>query len=451
MKRIYKVFAAAALSAAMACTVIFGGCTVSLGSDGKDGQDVSIYEIYEATNAARVEQGMSSLTFLEFITEYLGYTGEEIQQMTSLQTTINRSLLSGVSILTTFNVPASRPYQTATQETYAGSGVIVDIDKEAGDMYVVTNCHVVYLSYGEGDGYCDDISLYLYGSEYSSADTTSNAISAEIVGASLTYDIAVLKVENSDIVKNSDALAASWSEDECVYAGETVYAVGNPEGSLLSVTTGIISRDSEYITIDMYDTAYTSEDDFTYRVLRTDAAINGGNSGGGLFDINGNLVGIVNAKSVDEAIDNMGYALPASTVRRVVENMIDRYEQTGEETHGVYRAMMGIEIQLTDSSAYLNNETNLVEISETVTIATVSGGLASGNLKVGDVITNIKVTDANDNLKEDVDITRFYSVGDVMLAAREGDTVTVTVLRSGSDGELSFPMTITSSSLTLEI
>ncbi len=448
MKRIYKVFAAAALSAAMACTVIFGGCTVSLGSDGKDGQDVSIYEIYEATNAARAEEGLPNLTFLDFITEYLNSTSEELEQATSLQTSINRSLLSAVSILTTFDVTSNRPYP---QETYAGSGVIVDIDKEAGDMYVVTNAHVVYLSYGDGDRYCNDINLYLYGSEYSTGDTEATAISASIAGVSLTYDIAVLKVEGSDLVKNSEAVAAEWSTAEAVYAGETVYAVGNPEGSLLSVTTGIISRDSEYITLDMYDTAYNEDDDFTYRVLRTDAAINGGNSGGGLFDINGNLVGIVNAKSVDEAIDNMGYALPASTVRRVVENMIDRYEQTGQETHGVYRAMMGIDIQLTDSSAYLNNETNLVEISETVTIATVSGGLASGNLKVGDVITNIKVTDANDNLKEDVDITRFYSVGDVMLAAREGDTVTVTVRRSGSDGELSFPMTITSSSLTLEI
>lgn len=450
MKRIFKILIATAMSAAIAGTVVFGGCSLSLGKDGKDGQDVSIYEIYEATNAAREEAGLPTLTFLDFITEYLSYTGEELEQVTSLQSAINRSLLSSVSILTTFNVPSSRPYQSDTQETYAGSGVIVDVDKEAGDMYVVTNAHVVYLSYGEGDGYCDDINLYLYGSEYSTGDTEGTAISADIIGVSLTYDIAVLKVEDSELVKNSNALAAEWSMAEAVYAGEKVYAVGNPEGSMLSVTTGIISRESEYITLDMYDTTYNEDDDFTYRVLRTDAAINGGNSGGGLYNIYGQIVAIVNAKSVDESIDNMGYALPASTVRRVVDNMIDRYEETGAETHGVYRAMLGIQVQLTGSSSYLNNETNLVEIIDTVKVASVSSGLAYGNLRAGDIITNIKIS-SGDTIKEDVDINRYYSVTDVMLAARVGDVITVTVRRSDSDNELSYNMTVTNSAMTLEV
>lgn len=449
MKRIFKILIATAMSAAIAGAVILGGCSLSLGKDGKDGQDVSIYEIYEATNAAREEAGLPTLTFLDFITEYLSYTGEELEQVTSLQSAINRSLLSSVSILTTFNVPSSRPYQSDTQEKYAGSGVIVDVDKEAGDMYVVTNAHVVYLSYGEGDGYCDDINLYLYGSEYSKEDTESTAISADIIGVSLTYDIAVLKVEDSELVKNSNALAAEWSMAEAVYAGEKVYAVGNPEGSMLSVTTGIISRESEYITLDMYDTTYNEDDDFTYRVLRTDAAINGGNSGGGLYNIYGQIVAIVNAKSVDESIDNMGYALPASTVRRVVDNMIDRYEETGAETHGVYRAI-GIQVQLTGSSSYLNNETNLVEIVDTVKVASVSSGLAYGNLRAGDIITNIKIS-SGDTIKEDVDINRYYSVTDVMLAARVGDVVTVTVRRSDSDNELSYNMTVTNSAMTLEV
>lgn len=453
MKRISKTLACTALAAAVAGTMIFGGCAVMLGkdgADGKDGQDVSIYEIYDATNAAREEAGLPTLTFLDFIAEYLNYTGDELEQATSLQSAINRSLLSAVSILTTFTIPATRPYMSDTEETYAGSGVIIDIDKEAGDMYVVTNGHVVYVSGAEGDGYCDDINLYLYGSEYASGDTESTAISASIVGVSLTYDIAVLKVEGSELVKNSHAVAAEWSDSETVFAGESVYAVGNPEGALLSVTTGIISRDSEYISIDMYDTLQTT-DDFTYRVLRTDAAINGGNSGGGLFNKNGQLVGIVNAKSIDESIDNMGYALPAATVRRVVNNMINRYEERGGETHGIYRAKIGIDFQLVGSSAYFNSETNLTEIVDTVQVYSVSEGLANGKLAEGDIIKNIKIVSSDGTVKEDVAITRFYSVSDIMLSAYEDDTVTITVSRSGSASDLSFSMVITSSSLTLEV
>jgi S1-C subfamily serine protease len=210
MRKITKILAAAAMSATMVCTAMFAGCTTATngvdGKDGKDGQNVSIYEIYDATNAARAEEGLDQLTFLEFINEYLNYSGDDISQMASMQTTINNALLSGVSLITKFTVITKtynaflHSYQETKEEaSYAGSGVIIDVDTEKGDMTVITNCHVVYDANGEGDGYCDNISMYLYGGEYND----NNKISAEIIGTCKAFDLAVLKVTDCDLVKGN--------------------------------------------------------------------------------------------------------------------------------------------------------------------------------------------------------------------------------------------------------
>ena len=476
--KVFKFVTAAVLAAALACTALLAGCNVSLGADGRNGQDVSIYEIWEATNAARAENGESELTFLEFVSEYLNYDSEELAEMTSLQTAINRSLLSSVQVTAAFtettsstgNYPFWYPNQPETEETYIsqGSGVIIDVEPETGDMYVVTNCHVVY-AHSADEQYSTDVDVYLYGSGYTVSSNSNgsytlddtNAIEAEIIGASLNYDIAVLKVTGSDKVKNSDVVAATWATErnedgELVYAddisvGETVYAIGNAAGSGISATNGIVCVDSEYITLDMYENNTTSGY-FTYRTIRTSVPIYSGNSGGGLFNADGQLVGIINSKttaaSSGEYSDNISHALPAANVRRVVESMIDRYEATGTFTQGVYRAMLGITTQSNSSSAYLDNDTNLVVITEQVSVASVSSGsLASGSLEEGDVLTAICLKDSAGNVKEKCDITREYNAREVLLSAREGDTVTVTVTRSGESKTFSF--TIASSNLTL--
>ncbi len=466
MKILFKTLAAVAVTVVIACTAVFAGCMVSLGADGKDGQDVSIYDIYDATNQARAEQGLSELTFLEFISEYLSYDSEELAEMTSLQTTINRSLLSSVQVTAAFTETSSNtggyPFwqQGGTTQSYIsqGSGVIIDVNKDEGDMYVVTNCHVIYSSTAD-ETYSTDVDVYLYGNGYTvyTGDDgnnyldDTNAISATIIGASLTYDIAVLKVDDSDVVKSSSVVAADWSTDEDVYVGQTVYAIGNAAGGGISATDGIVCVDSEEISLDMYDTTSTS-DDFTYRTIRTSVPIYSGNSGGGLFNTDGKLVGIINSKttaaSSGEYSDNISHALPAANVRRVVQSMIDRYEDSGAATYGVYKAQLGVTVQSESSTAYMNNDTNLVEIVEEITVQSVSAGsLADGNLQADDRIVSIKITSSDDTVKEEAQVTRLYNVSEILLSAREGDTVTIKVVRSGE--ERSFSMTVTSDSLKL--
>jgi S1-C subfamily serine protease len=439
MTKFKKILSVIAVTATLSLTAVFGGCMKdgadgSDGTNGLNGQDVSIYEIYEATNSARQEEGLSTLTFNEFVKEYLSYSGDEVTQMTSLETAINRSLLSGVSIVASFNVTTSTynkwthiPQSSTETQQFAGSGVIIDVDRESGDMTVVTNCHVVYYSEADGDGFCDDIKLYLYGSEY----LDDAAITAQIVGTSKTFDLAVLKVSGSDIVKNSYATAAEWVDDEEVYLGQTVYAIGNPAGEKMSVTQGIISKDSENISIDLSDSTSNSET-YSYRVLRTDTAINGGNSGGGLFNSDGKIVGIINAKTISDQIDNMNYALPASTSRRVVQNILNNY--SGTETHGINRAMIGITSTAKSVTARYNTTTNLTELIEDVEIASIeSNSKFASSLVVGDKLKSIKITSSDGNVKEEMTVQRMHNLPDAMLSVLAGDTVTLVIQRDGTE------------------
>jgi serine protease Do len=170
--------------------------------------------------------------------------------------------------------------------------------------------------------------------------------------------------------------------------------------------------------------------------MRTDTAINGGNSGGGLFNMDGKIVGIVNAKSVSDDIDNMGYALPAATTRRVVQNILDNYD--GTETHGLTRAYIGITTTIMSSTARYNTEKNVTEIFETVGVSVVEASSKFyRDISIGDIITHIQVKDADGNIKEDLDVNRHHNTTDAMLSVRAGYTVTLTITRNGTEMQLS--------------
>ena len=418
-------------------TAVFGGCLNVSGADGKDGRDgknATAYEYYELAKSENPD-----LTIEEFLKEYLSFNYDEIDDSFSLKASINRSLLSGVTIAAVFETVENKfPYgQTKKQVTGLGSGAIIELGRDGGeltgDAYVVTNCHVIY-----DDTAIEPISqsvyVYLYGKDddYNDRDF---AIPATVVGASRAYDLALLKIEDSAVIRGSTVREASFTSAEDVYLGETVYAVGNPAGGGLSATQGIISKESEYITIDMSSSNYAS-DERDYRVLRTDAAINGGNSGGGLFNLNGDIVGIVNAKAASEDIDNMGYALPASFAKRLVKLMrenVETFDANGVPavSHAVLNAVYTADnrnVALVDG---------LAVISETVKVTTAGDGLEKD-----DAIRRITVKDENGNTVEDKEVTRIYHVDDLLISARAGYTVTVTVSRNGKTVEVPVKITL---------
>lgn len=168
----------------------------------------------------------------------------------------------------------------------SGSGVIL-----GSDGTIVTNHHVI-----EG---ATDITVTLRnGKQYS----------AKLVGSDAVHDIAVIKI-------SADGLTYASFGQYTVKVGQTVVVIGNPLGSLGgSVTDGIISALDRDIVID----------GVTMRLLQTNASINSGNSGGGMFDLDGNLIGIVNAKSTGENVEGLGFAIPASIAQQAVTDILEK-------------------------------------------------------------------------------------------------------------------------------
>ncbi len=347
-----------------------------------------------------------------------------------------KSVLSAVSVYCEFERNkyswSGNLVGTETAMT-TGSGVIYKLDKNTGSAYIITNYHVVY------DAYCNtenqissDINIYLYGQE-----ATKYAIPAKYVGGSMNYDLAVLKVEGSTVLAESHAMEAAVADSDEISLLETAIAVGNPEGIGLSATVGYINVDSEYINISMVLDGYSR--DIELRCIRIDAAVNSGNSGGGLFNAKGELIGIVNAKLSDSSVDNIGYAIPSNVAKAVADNIIYYCDGTSKES--VYRCLLGVSVGATESSAEYDAESGKIFKKERVVISDISDtGAAKGVLEVNDVINSITI----DGVKHDV--TRMFHVVDSMLNARVGSTVVINVTRNGETKDVT--VNITSEMLT---
>lgn len=384
------------------------------GINGEDGKDASftIEDLYQSA----VDNGYEG-DFFEFLKEYLN---SNLSNSNSEQA-INNALFSVVSIVAEYTV---LEYQTLRSAYSSGSGVIYKLDKEAGDALIITNFHVIYnvVAYGNNK-FAKNVNLFLYGQEYSNF-----AIPATILGGSMTYDIAILKVENSDIIKNSQATTATFADSNKIKVGSTAIAIGNPDGAGISATQGIVSVDSEYIDLYAADESTLLQ----FRSIRVDAAVNPGNSGGGLFNDKGELIGIVNAKTVSDDIENMGYAIPSTLAKAVAENVI--WNATRGNS-GVSKGLMGITVVVEESYAVYNQELQMAEIIEKVVIEEVSAGaLAYGHLMADDVILSLE---HNGNLTE---ITRNFFIVEYMLNVRPGDEVKVTVLRNGQEVTVTLTM-----------
>lgn len=379
------------------------------GKDGNDGQSLDIENIYNKA----VEKGYEG-TFLEFLQEYLTVNAD------TSTAKINNCLFSVVSIYASFTKTVYNIFGTASQQDYAsaGSGVIYSLNKTEGSAFIITNFHVVYDSSSNStNGISTDISVLLYGQEYN-----EYKISATFVGGSSSYDIAVLKVQNSEVLKNSNAKVVNIADYNKVTVGANCYAIGNPEGEGISITRGIISVDSETIEVSSTE----------FRVVRIDCAVNGGNSGGGLFNENGELIGIVNAKIVDEQIEGIAYALPISVSIRVAENIIRDCDSGASSTFK--KAVIGLTTIIEESKAVLNSK-GFVEIIETIKVdATTENSLAHNKLLKDDILVSVTKNGV------ETKITRHFILADIVLGCSVGDVITIKVLRENveTNVELTF-------------
>ena len=247
----------------------------------------------------------------------------------------------------------------------------------------------------------------------------------------------MLRVEQSEVLKcavdSGSAAAVTVGDSDVVLPGETAIAIGNPSAtglSGLSVTRGIVSVDSEYITM----TAADDSGEVSFRVIRIDAPVNSGNSGGGLYNDAGELIGIVNAKINSVELESIGYAIPSNVARAIADNIIDYCY--GADCETVMRGMLGITVTTTGLSTAYDTETGRLLRTEEITVYEVTpGGLGEDILQAGDVICSISVGDRT------VEVTRQYHLTDAMLDVRVGDTVSLRIVRDGDEMTVSTVMT----------
>jgi serine protease Do len=396
------------------------------GANGKDGEDLDISDLYEAAK----QNGFDG-TLLQFIQSM----DIAVPENNDTQT-IAKNITSVVSVCCAFEQKRVvgnywNRYEETTITGAEGSGVVVHIEKNRGVAYVVTNYHVVY---NTSAGISDCIWLYPYGARDTFTTGSSSqgiepgdladgdGIQATFIGGAMDYDIALLQINSADL-PDSLLTAAEFGDSNDVTVGEKAFAIGNANGLGISATSGIISVESE-------DIKMTSTDglrEVYYRVMRTDAAINHGNSGGGLFNAAGQLVGITNAKSVADETDNMGYALPITQVKYLLQNIWEN--KTEKEAGYVLRAFLGIETYIQSSKAQLVDG-KLHTYEDFLVSKILDNGAVGTNsaetLKVGDVFLSATLNGVT------TVFTQRYQLNDFLLNVRKGDTVTFTVLRDGS-------------------
>ena len=326
-----------------------------------------------------------------------------------------KSVLSAVRVSANFEASYVHS-STAKQYSFGGAGVIYKLDKTKGDAYVITNYHVIYDSKSNTANHIsDDIDLYLYGQE-----SSAYAIPARYVGGSMSMDLAVLKGKGSSVLAASNAVAATVADSNDVSILDTAIAIGNPASGGLSATVGCINVDSEYIEITGADGMSTIE----LRLFRIDTAVNNGNSGGGLFNDRGELIGIVNAKMSSSTVDNIGYAIPSNIAKYVTDNVIHYCDGTSYENP--YKYKFGVTVETSELYTVYDESTGKVHKRETVKIADITAGSIGAEVfEVGDILKSITI----DGVK--YDINRSFILIDCMYNIYEESVVTLEIERDG--------------------
>lgn len=362
------------------------------------------------------EDSSSPGSNIDFFPDF-GNSDIEIESITSS----SRALLSVVSITSTheryYGIDYDYGYEDSTQEYKVnGSGVIYDIDRASGDAYIITNYHVVYHTDSiTPDKISDSIKVCLYGQE-----SKDYAMEATYIGGSMYYDLAVLKISNSEVIRNSYAIAATKRDSDSIRVMEAVVAIGNSEGEGISATNGIISVDSE----DLKLTAADGRTSLTLRVIRSSAPINEGNSGGGLFDKDGRLTGILVAKKTGSDVDNLTYAIPSNLAFNIVESILHYCD--GITNTNLYRCVLGMTMSNDVKGLYIDPDTGAVSKVEQVKIASITAGSPmEGKFSAGDIIKAVTV----DGVRKE--ITRMYHVIDIIFTARTGSVITFEIVRDG--------------------
>ncbi len=362
-KRVVRSAVALVLAAAMGFAGGFVGA--KFGGSGK----VVIQQVAPSSTADSASGSDNSITAASSSGSSL--TTEQVADLVS----------PSVVVITTEQVVYSQWswYGQNQVESGAGSGVII-----SSDGYILTCAHVV-------DG-ASTITVTIGDKDYT----------ATLVGEDTTSDIAVIKIDADGLtpatVGNSDSLKV----------GQSVMAVGNPLGELGgTVTGGMISALNRSVTIQGSSSVNTMS------LIQMDASVSPGNSGGGLFNMNGELVGIVNAKSSSSDAEGLGFAIPINDAIKVAQELLENGYVTG-------RPYLGITyLAVTDAQTASQLGVNAYGV---YVVEVVKGGPAEkAGLQAGDRIVSVDGTE----------IASKDDLGTLMQEHAAGDTLSITIARDG--------------------
>ena len=362
-KRVARSAVALVLAAAMGFAGGFVGA--KFGGSGK----VVIQQVAPSSTADSASGSDSSITAASSSGSSL--TTEQVADLVS----------PSVVVITTEQVVYSQWswYGQNQVESGAGSGVII-----SSDGYILTCAHVV-------DG-ASTITVTIGDKDYT----------ATLVGEDTTSDIAVIKIDADGLtpatVGNSDSLKV----------GQSVMAVGNPLGELGgTVTGGMISALNRSVTIQGSSSVNTMS------LIQMDASVSPGNSGGGLFNMNGELVGIVNAKSSSSDAEGLGFAIPINDAIKVAQELLENGYVSG-------RPYLGITyLAVTDAQTASQLGVNAYGV---YVVEVVKGGPAEkAGLQAGDRIVSVDGTE----------IASKDDLGTLMQKHAAGDTLSITIARDG--------------------
>ena len=274
----------------------------------------------------------------------------------------------------------------------SGTGFIYK--KDSGKAYILTNYHVV--------GSSSSLKVIL---------SDDNSVDAIFVGGDEYLDIAVISISDK-YVKNVVKLGSSNK----AVLGDTVFTVGSPVGDEYrgTVTRGILSGKDRLVAVSVSG----GTDDYVMKLLQTDAAMNPGNSGGPLCNINGEVIGMNSLKLVKNEVEGLGFAIPIEDILA----HLDTFEK-GDSIKRPYLGISMVNLNNKDAVSYygLSKKIN-TKLDKGVVVENVQKGTsADGKLEVGDIVTKV-------NRKEVVNMAYFRYE---LFKHEVGDKVTLTVERNG--------------------
>ena len=323
-------------------------------------------------------------------------TGNVTAVVTDVTEVVERVMPASVSITNNFTQQVQDFWgQTYSQnEEASGSGII--IGQNDTELLIVTNNHVV-------DG-AEELHVQFIDGE---------VVEAQVKGTDSAVDLAVIAVELDKIkaeTKNAICIAEMGDSDS-LKIGEPAIAIGNALGYGQSVTTGVISALNRSLEV--------SEKGSSTALIQTDAAINPGNSGGALLNIKGQVIGINSSKILGTTVEGMGYAVPISTAKPIIEELMTH--ETKSRVSDEDRGYLGI--------SCINVTSDLSEnfnMPEGIFVAQVYEGTGAdkAGLVRGDIITEFDGT----AVRSQEDLTR------LMGYYKAGETVEITIMQGSPTG-----------------